>query len=522
MIVLKSFLSVLLVGCAVFVSTATAALAGGSVGDTTTGAAPEPIRVLLITGQQNHDWKYTSQVHKQTLEATGRFKVDVTTTPGTTLADAAAIKPYQVFFLDYNGDRWGDAAEKNFLSAVTGGTGVVCVHASNNSFIGWTEYEKLVGLVWIKDTTLHGKFHPFDVNYTNSGPAAQHPIIKGLASMKAHPDELYHKLVNTQHAEFTVLATAMSSTESGGTGKEEPMALVSTYGKGRMFHTPLGHVWTGSEETKPSVNDPQFKVLLTRGTEWAATGAVTLPTTWTEGAKVVQTAAQPATAAASKESPANTLSAAEKAAGWTLLFDGKSTDNFRGFKQAKFPEKGWTVSADGVLHSSINGEGGDIITKDEYEQFEFTIDWKVTPKANSGVIYLCSEENFNETWETGPEMQILDNTAYHDGQNTKNSAGALYDMIATSKDMSKPVGEWNTFRIVKKGMHVEHWFNGLKVVEYEYQSPEFKKLVAESKWKDYPAFAKNSKGHIALQTHGGEVMFRNIKVRTLPAPTPEK
>ncbi len=518
MIALKWCLNVVV--CMVVLAWTALAVAGGAG----KGFAPEPIRVLLITGQQNHDWSYTSQVHKQTLEATGRFKVDVTTTPGATLADAATIKPYQVFFLDYNGVRWGDAAEKNFLSAVTGGTGVVCVHASNNSFIGWTEYEKMVGLVWIEGTTGHGKFHAFDVNYSTSAAAAEHPIIRGLASMKAHPDELYHTLVNTQHAKFTVLASAMSSSESGGTGKEEPMALVSSYGKGRVFHTPLGHVWPKDESNKSSINDPQFKVLLTRGTEWAGTGAVTLPATMTEppvAAKPAGAAVAPV-ASAKKEPAINTLTDAEKAGGWILLFDGKTTDNFRGFKKATFPEKGWSVDAEGVLHSSVNGEGGDIITKDQYEQFEFSIDWKVTPKANSGVIYLCSEENFNETWETGLEMQILDNTAFHDGKITKNSAGALYDMIAASKDTSRPVGEWNTFRILKKGTHVEQWFNEFKVVEFEFQSPEFKKLVAESKWKDHPSFGKNNKGHIALQTHGGEVMYRNIKIRTLPAPTPEK
>lgn len=511
MAAMKSCLNVVL-GLAASVWTAGGVLAGS-------GAA-EPIRVLLVTGQQNHDWKYTSRVHKQTLEASGRFKVDVTTTPGTTLADAGAIKPYQVFFLDYNGERWGEAAEKNFLNAVNGGTGVVCVHASNNSFIGWTEYERMVGLVWIMGTTGHGKFHAFDVNYSTSGAAAEHPIVKGLASMKAHPDELYHTLVNSQHAEFTVLASAMSSTESGGTGKEEPMALVGTHGKGRIFHTPLGHVWTGAEETRPSINDPQFKVLLTRGTEWAGTGAVTLPAAWPTEAGEPPVAAKPAENAAL--TAINTLSAAEKAGGWTLLFDGKTTDNFRGFKKDAMPSKGWEVTPDGSLHAKEKGEGGDLVTKEQYEDFELVIDWKINTHGNSGIMYLVTEEGFTYPWETGPEMQILDNKTYNDGKVTKNSCGALYDLIVPAKDNAKPVGDWNSFRIVKIGKHVEHWMNGAKLLEFEYQSDELKKLVAGSKWKDYPAWGKYTKGLISIQDHGDEAWYRNIKIRKLPAPTPEK
>ena len=151
---------------------------------------------------------------------------------------------------------------------------MVIIHATNNSFVGWTEWEKMIALLWINGTTGHGKFHPYDVNYMDH----EHPITKGLPDMKAHPDELYHKLVNTQNAKFNLLASAMSSKDSGGTGNVEPMALVLDYGKGHVFHTPLGHVWTNSFDSKVSVVDPQFRVLLCRGTEWAATGKVTLGT----------------------------------------------------------------------------------------------------------------------------------------------------------------------------------------------------------------------------------------------------
>ena len=151
------------------------------------------------------------------------------------------------------------------------GPGLVVIHAANNAFTGWTDYEKMVGVLW-REGSGHGKFHEFAVAYV----APDHPVTSGLGDMAAHPDELYHKLANTRSTPFTLLAKAMSSTESGGTGNEEPMALAVQFGKGRVFHTPLGHVWENVQATKPSISDPQFRLLLSRGAEWAATGAVTL------------------------------------------------------------------------------------------------------------------------------------------------------------------------------------------------------------------------------------------------------
>lgn len=473
----------------------------------TAAGAAEPLNALLITGQQNHDWVYTSDIHRKTLEQSGRFRVDVTTQAPRSLLDAQGLKKYQVFVLDYNGPRWGEAAEKNFVAAVSSGTGVVIIHASNNSFVGWSEYEKMCGLMWIQGTTGHGKFHNFDVTYTDK----THPVTHGLSDMKLHPDELYHKLVNVQKVDFKLLATAFSTTESGGSGQDEPMALTLTYGQGRIFHTPLGHVWANSPEQRASINDPQFKLLLARGAEWAASGAVTLPDTWTE---------RPVLGASTgaKEPPAaqqsNTLSEKEKAEGWKLLFDGKSTDAWRGFKRGTFPEKGWEIS-DGTLHVIHGGGGGDIMTKDQYDDFEFACEWKVPPGGNSGIMYLVTEEDFTYPWQTGPEMQILDNKAHNDGKNTKTSAGALYDMIACSQDVSKPAGEWNTALIVKKGDHLEHWLNGVKVVETTMWNDGWKELIAQSKWSKVPSYGKNKKGHIAFQGDHDEVWFRNIKVRPL-------
>jgi type 1 glutamine amidotransferase len=456
--------------------------------------AEPPIRALIVTGHNNHDWQYTSHLHKDTLEATGRFTVDITDTPETTLADAKGLQQYQVIVLDYNDSqsprRWGDAAEKTFIDVVGAGTGVVSVHSADNAFKGWTEYEKMLGLMW-RDGTGHGQFHEFKVEWTDR----DHPITNGLANFGAHPDELYHKLVNSQNAKFHLLGQAYSDPASGGTGQNEPMAFTLEFGKARIFATPLGHTWTNSPETKVSIVDPNFKILLCRGAEWAATGKVTLPPTWSD------TRAH------------NVLSDKEKAGGWTLLFDGKSGAGWRGFKKDAFPVAGWTVK-DGVLwkQPGPEGSGGDIITSGEYGDFEFACDWNISKGGNSGIIYRCTEDH-DYCWETGPEMQILDDVAHADGKNEKTRAGTLYAIFPCAVDVARPPGEWNHARVVVKGSHIEHWLNGFKVVDCDLTSEDYKKAHDASKWTGMPDFGKRSKGHIALQDHGDEVRFRDIKVR---------
>jgi type 1 glutamine amidotransferase len=449
-----------------------------------------PIRALVLTGQNNHNWQFTSRVHEDTLEGTGRFDVDITDNPAQALANAEAIKKYQVFVVDYNGPRWGTQAETNFMNAVKGGTGAVIIHAANNAFVGWPEYETLCGLMWINGKTGHGKFHEFDVKVVDK----DHAITKGMADLKAHPDELYHNLINTQNAKYTLLAKAMSSTESGGTGRDEPMALTLSVDQGRIFHTPLGHVWTGVDSSKVSVLDPQFRILLARGTEWAATGAVTLGTQWKDVRRH------------------NMLTDAEKAEGWRLLFDGSSTASWRGYKQEKFPTAGWVVK-EGVLTLAGKG-GGDIVTADEFGDFEFACEWRVPSGGNSGIMYRSTEDH-SYPWETGPEYQILDDAGHADGKKPKTRAGTLYDVFALSFDTARPAGDWNSSRIVARGTRIQHWLNGFKVVDVDTASPEYKQALAQSKWTKYPDYGTKARGHIALQDHGDEVQFRDIKVRDL-------
>ena len=199
-------------------------------------------------------------------------------------------------------------------------------------------------------------------------------------------------------------------------------------------------------------------------------------------------------------------------AGWTTLFDGKSLAGWRGFK-SETPPAGWEVK-DGVLVKS--GKGGDLMTTREYGSFELELDYKIAVGGNSGIMYRVVTQGAAPYW-SGPEYQIIDNERHPDAKNGPDRlAGANYDLIAPSvAASSKPAGEWNTAKIAVHGNHVEHWLNGTKVVEYEFGSPAWTKLVAESKFKAWPTYGKASRGHIVLQDHGDVVEFRNIRIKDL-------
>ena len=208
----------------------------------------------------------------------------------------------------------------------------------------------------------------------------------------------------------------------------------------------------------------------------------------------------------------NKLSEAEQSAGWKLLFDGKSFNGWRGFLKDKVPN-GWVITKLGELH--FTGEGnGDIITEAEFENFELRLEWKISPGGNSGIFFRVSE-NRKFSWHTGPEMQVLDNTGHKDGRNSLTSAGSNYALHAPTKDVTREVGLYNEVRILVKKNHVEHWLNGLKIVEYEIGSPQWHKLVANSKFGKLPDYGRYRHGHIVLQDHGDKVWYRNIKVRQL-------
>ena len=221
----------------------------------------------------------------------------------------------------------------------------------------------------------------------------------------------------------------------------------------------------------------------------------------------------------------NKLTIDEEKNGWKLLWDGKTTQGWRGARMDEFPESGWEIK-DGILTVLPSGgeesaAGGDIVTKELYGDFELKVDFMITEGANSGIkYYVDTDLNKGPGSSIGLEYQILDDARHpdaklgnHEGSRTVSS---LYDLIqADPNKPMNPSGEWNTAHIISNDNHVEHWLNGMKVLEYERKSPEYRKLVSESKYVKWPNFGESDQGHILLQDHGDRVSFKNIKIRPL-------
>lgn len=222
-------------------------------------------------------------------------------------------------------------------------------------------------------------------------------------------------------------------------------------------------------------------------------------------------ASHPVLAQQDREEEPAVLTPEERAAGWRLLFDGRTTDGWRAFRKDSMPS-GWRV-VDGTL--TRVAPAGDIVTEETFADFELTLEWRVEEGGNSGIFYRATEEA-GEIWECAPEMQVLDDARHGDGQSPLTSAGALYGLYPATPGIVKPAGEWNRVRIVADGPRVEHWLNGVKVVEAEIGSPDWEVRVAESKFADLPGFATAMRGHVGLQDHGDRVAFREIKIRELP------
>jgi len=238
--------------------------------------------------------------------------------------------------------------------------------------------------------------------------------------------------------------------------------------------------------------------VLALGCSGGRTAAPAAPSTPTE---------QPAPAPAGP----NTLTDAERAAGWRLLFDGRTTAGWRGFRQPGVPD-GWQPLDDALTRV---GAAGDLITADEFANFELTIEWQISEGGNSGIMYRVSEA-IDLTFFSGPEFQIIDNARNPGGGTDVTSAGACYALYAPPADVMRPAGSWNQARILVDGNHVEHWLNGLNVVSYELGSADWLARVQQSMYRDVPTYGRQPRGHIALQDHGDRVAYRAIKIRVLP------
>ncbi|WP_121354193.1 3-keto-disaccharide hydrolase [Flavisolibacter nicotianae] len=205
-------------------------------------------------------------------------------------------------------------------------------------------------------------------------------------------------------------------------------------------------------------------------------------------------------------------------AGWVSLFDGKTTSGWHTYNKTGVGSA-WKAE-DGVLHLDAKGkkeglQGGDIVTDQEFENFHLKYDWKIAPNGNSGVIFYSKEDpQYSAMWNTGPEMQVLDNNGHPDAKIIKHRAGDLYDLI-TAKEAVKPVGEWNTAEIVANKGKLDFYLNGVHTLSTTMWDDNWYQMIAKSKFKDMPAFGRSKSGRIGLQDHGDEVWFRNIKLKTL-------
>ena len=195
---------------------------------------------------------------------------------------------------------------------------------------------------------------------------------------------------------------------------------------------------------------------------------------------------------------------------WRILFDGSSLGEWRGYRSDRPPE-GWRVVAGALTRVA---RAGDLITRDVFSDFELVLEWNVAEGGNSGIMCRVTEAAA-ETYQTGPEMQVLDDARHPDGGSRLTAAGAVYGLYPAPAGVVKPAGEWNAARIAVRGNHVEHWLNGVEVAVYELGSPDWEARVAASKFREWPEYGRAVAGHIALQDHGDRVAYRNIRIRPL-------
>jgi hypothetical protein len=227
---------------------------------------------------------------------------------------------------------------------------------------------------------------------------------------------------------------------------------------------------------------------------------------------VIAAALLAALPAVARDDASNVLTAAEKKQGWKLLFDGKTTAGWRGYRKPDVPA-GWKVENGALV---LDGKGGDLVTAEQYGDFELALEWRIEEGGNSGIMYRVVEAEKAPPYFSGPEMQIADPKNV-DGPHPMRRAGSCYDLYPVPRDVTRPGGQWNQARLVVRGPRVEHWLNGARVAAYEIGSADWEAKVAASKFAKWPQFGKAPRGHIDLQDHGNRVEFRNVKLRELTA-----
>ena len=480
----------------------------------TCGAATK-ISVLIIDGQNNHDWKATTPLIKTTLEGCGKFDVDVMTSPakGKDMGSfAPSFSDYDVVVSNYNGQPWSEETQQSFEEFVSRGGGLVSVHAADNSFPKWDAYNRMIGLGgwggrneksgpyvrWKEDLGRftrdmsagkggsHGKRTPFLVVVRDH----DHPITRGLpGQFMQTADELYGKLRGPAE-NMHVLATGFSNPATGGTGEHEPLLMIVQFGEGRVFHTTLGH------DTN-AIQGVAFQVSLQRGTQWAATGDVTLPPI----SQSVLTSDEAATRDPATIEPDALATMPDFNSGdWQSLFNGTDLE---GWTQ-KNGTATYRVEEESIVGKTTEGSPNSFLCTDkEFGDFELTFEVNVDTGLNSGVqIRSQSKKDYKNGRVHGPQVEI---------ESAPGESGYIYGE-ATGRDWitkQQPIkdvyknDQWNRFVVRAKDDRIQTWVNGRAIAD-----------IRDSE--------SSRKGFFALQVHGidkesgpFEVRWRDIRVRQL-------
>ncbi len=385
---------------------------------------------------------------------------------------------HAIIFLNTSGNVLNEEQQAAMEKYIQNGGGFVGIHSATDTEYDWPWYGKLVGAYF--------ESHPKVQEAVLSIVDRSHAATAMLPAEWKRTDEWYNfKQINQ---EINVLITLDESSYQGGkNGKHHPFAWFHEYDGGRAFYTLGGH-------TKKAFEETAFLSHLWGGILYAA-----------------------------GDSGHNTLTEGEKAAGWKLLFDGKTTNGWRNFKDDKIGSS-WKVE-NGTLTLAVEKtrrgrtkakDGGDIITTKKFENFELSLEWKISSCGNSGVMFNVVEgPDYQKVYHTGPEMQILDNTCHPDAKIHTHRAADLYDLIPCRQETVKPAGSWNHAKIKIEDGSTSFHLNGVEVVTFQMFDDLWADMIAKSKFKDMPGFGQFRKGHIALQDHGDAVSFRNIKIRTL-------
>lgn len=510
----------------------------------------EKIKTLIITGQNNHNWEVSHKAIKLILENSGLFSVDIALSPEKNKDMSNFIPdftPYDLVVVDYNGDEWAELMKKRFINYVKKGGGVVIYHASNNAFPKWKEYNELIALggwngrnensgpwvYWDKDKIVkdnsqgvggsHGNLHEYTLNLRNN----THPVTKGLPSKWKHTkDELYDRMRGPGNIK-DLLYTVYSDPALNGSGREEPLLFTIQYGKGKIFHTMLGHAGK-------SINDniamqcTGFQVTLLRGAEWAATGNVTqaIPSDFPSADKSSIRFAYRSPEAAPMQPamteywepqpslviPGKSLDISSPPSDAIILFNGKDLSEW---KAANGSDQNWDVYDDIF---TVNKKVGDIITKKEFGDFQLHLEWCV-PENISGENQ--ARGNSGVFLQDKYEIQILDsynNITYVNGQ-----AASVYKQHPPLVNAMRKPGEWNVYDIIYKAptftkdgnyrtypiVTVLH--NGVLVQNNAI-------IQGTTEYIGFPKISPHGKGPIRLQSHGDPsepISFRNIWIREL-------